>query len=118
MEQIVINFDSSEFDAFDSTQEFFCHSAMTLRDQTDRAVKQCVQAMELDYSPSQWNQKLHKTNNTAVTLDDADKYTENYGDVRGLYFAIHKHIMRSGVDEIEELERQLAAAKQRKGMGQ
>lgn len=112
MEQIVLNFDATGFDAFDSIHEFFTYHSLGLKDDNKRPIKQCVQAMEMDYSPSQWNQKLHQNNNTSVSLNDADAYSEKFGDVGWIYFAVHKHIIQRGsLTEIEELESRLAAAK-------
>lgn len=93
-EQITLNFDASEFDGYEKSQEFFKHAAMTTRDSKGEVIKQCVQAMEMDYSPSQWSQKLNKSNNTSVTLDDADKHTDLYGNVSWIYYLIHKHIIK------------------------
>jgi hypothetical protein len=114
-EQITLNFDANGFEAFDTIHEFFTYQSKGLRDGSGQPIKQCVQAMVLDYSPSQWNQKLQQTNNTAVSLNDADKYTEQYGDVSWIYFAVFKHIIQRGsIQEIEELERRLAEARARK----
>lgn len=116
MEQITLNFDASEFDGFEKIEEYFSHRTRAIRDEQGRAVKQAVQAMEMDYSPSQWSHKINRSNNTSVTLEDADRHTEIFGDVSWIYYAVHKHIIQRGnVDEIEELERRLAEAKARRG---
>lgn len=94
MEQITLNFDASEFDGYEGIHEFFSHSIKCTRDKDGKTVKQCVQAMEMDYSPSQWSHKTNKSNNTSVTLDDADKHTEIYGNVDWIYFALHKHVIK------------------------
>lgn len=93
MEQIILNFDASEFDGFDRTQEYFAFRTRTIRDEGGRPVKQCVQAMELDFSPSQWSQKLCESNNTTITLNDADKHTEIFGEVGWIHFLVQKHII-------------------------
>lgn len=114
MEQITLNFDASEFDGFDSLQEFYAHRTRRIKDRAGSVVKQCVQAMEMDYSPSQWSQKLNKSNNTALTLDDIDRHTELYGDVTWIYYAIHRHIIRGQKSREEllqlraEIDRQLS----------
>lgn len=95
MEQITLNYDASEFDGFDSTQEFFAHSTFGVKDDTGRNTKQCVQAMEMDMSPSQWAHKRNQSNNTAITLNDIDRHTEIFGDVRWIYYAIQKHIIKT-----------------------
>lgn len=116
MEQITLNYDASEFDGFESTQEFFAHSTFGIKDGDRRNVKQCVQAMEMDMSPSQWAHKRNQSNNTAITLNDIDRHTEIFGDVRWIYFAIQKHIIKSGKSKEEllklkaEIEKQLEAA--------
>ena len=116
MQQIILNFDASEFDAFERTQEFFSHATRTLKDEQGRTVKQCVQAMEVDLAPTQWNQKLNETNNTSVTLNDADKYTEFSGDSRWIEFAYWKHVIKKKKNRTqllklkEQIERELEAA--------
>lgn len=113
MEQITINFDASEFEGYESLQEFFAHMTCTVKDEQGRVIKQGVQAMEMDYSPSQWSQKRTESNNTALSLKDADKHTEIYGDVRWIYYAIQKHIIKKKRPREEllllkaEIERQL-----------
>lgn len=114
MEQITLNFDASEFEGFESLQEFFSYATRSVRDPDGRVVKQCVQAMQMDYSPSQWSQKINRLNNTAVSLDDADRHSELFGDVRWVYFAIQKHIInkKRNRDDLlrlrAEIDRQLA----------
>lgn len=116
MKQITLNFDASEFDGFESAQEFFAHCSRLIRDEDSRVIKQAVQAMEMDYSPSQWSHKLNKSNNTSLTLDDVERHTEIFGDVNWIYFLIQKHIIKPkrNRDQLlklrEEIERQLAEA--------
>lgn len=109
MEQITLNFDASEFEAYEGAQEFFAHSSKMTRDEQGRVVKGGVQAMEMDYSPSQWSHKLNKSNNTSVTLDDADKHTEIYGNTEWIYFLVKKHIIdkKRNLDELIQLRDQL-----------
>lgn len=113
MEQITLNFDASEFDGYETAQEFFAHMTCTVKDDAGRIVKQGVQAMELDYSPSQWSHKRTKSNNTAISLEDADKHTEIYGDVSWIYYLIQKHIIKKKRNREQllrlkaEIERQL-----------
>ena len=114
-EQITLNFDASEFEAFEGIHEFFSHGTKTVRDRNGRVIKQGVQAMEMDFSPSQWSQKVNQSNNTCVNLNDADDYTDRYDDVRWIHYAVWKHIIQKAREEdIEALERQLAEAKRRK----
>jgi len=113
MEQITLNFDASEFEAFNSVQEFYAHRTFSIRDDQGRVVKQGVQAMEMDYSPSQWSHKINKANNTSLTLEDADRHTDLYGDVAWIYYLIQKHIIKKKRNRDEllllraEIDRQL-----------
>lgn len=93
MEQITLNFDAREFDGFESIREYFSYRTRVTKDETGKVIKQAVQAMEMDYSPSQWSQKVNESNNTTITLNDADRFTETFGDVSWIYFAIQKHII-------------------------
>ncbi len=94
MEQITLNFDASEFDAFESVQEYFAHRTRLIKDDTGRAIKLGVQAMEMDMSPSQYSHKLNESNNTMLTLRDAEKHTEIFGDIGWVHFLIFKHILK------------------------
>lgn len=118
MEQITLNFDASEFDAFEYADEFFAHTTRTLKDDQGRTIKQAVQAMEMDYSPSQWSQKLNRSNNTAVTLRDADIHAEKFGGTDWICFLYYKHVIKPTREEdvIARLERELAVAKRLKGV--
>lgn len=113
MEQITLNFDADGYDAFEYADEFFAHATRSLRDEQGRTVKQAVQAMEMDYSPSQWSQKLNRSNNTAVSLRDADIHTEKFGNTDWICFLYYKHVVKPlrGESLVERLERELAAAK-------
>jgi hypothetical protein len=114
MEQIVLNFDASGFESFEGTHECFSHQTRCVRDESGRPIKQAVQAMEMDFSPSQWSQKVNQSNNTSVNLNDADHFTELYGDTTWIHYAVWKHIVCANRgDEIEQLEKQLAAARAR-----
>lgn len=111
-EQIKLDFDSSGFEAFKSTQHFFAHASLTIRDNDGRVITREVQAMEMDRAPSHWNHKCNETNNTSVNLNDADAYTELYGDTRWIHFAVWKHIIQAEKEvDIERLERELAEAR-------
>lgn len=114
MEQITLNFDASEFDGYNTTQEYFAHASRILRDDAGRIVQGQVQAMQMDYSPSHWSQKINKLNNASITLDDADRHTEIYGDVSWIYYLIHRHIIkkRKNLSDLlaarDEINRQIA----------
>jgi hypothetical protein len=117
MEQITLNFDAGEYDAFDYADEFFAHASRSVKDDEGRTVKQAAQAMVMDYSPTQWSQKLNRSNNTAVSLRDADIHTERFGGTDWICFLYYKHVIKPirGEDVVARLERELAAAKKMKG---
>lgn len=114
MEQITFNFDAREYDAFEYADEFFAHTVRSIKDEQGRIVKQAAQAMEMDYSPTQWSQKLNRSNNTAISLRDADVHTEIFGNIDWISFLYYKHVIKPqrGEDLVARLERELAAAKQ------
>lgn len=118
MEQITLNFDASEFDAFEYADDYFAHTTRLLKDENGRPVKQAIQAMEMDYSPTQWSHKLNRSNNTAVTLRDADIHAEKYGGTEWICYLYWKHVVKPAREEdvIARLERELAAAKRLKGV--
>ena len=91
-----------------------------MKDESGQALKKHYQAADLDMSPAQWSQKLNESNNTTITLNDAEAYTEKFGDVRWINFLVYKHIVapRRNVDELvrlrEQLDRQIADARNRR----
>lgn len=116
MEQIVLNFDASEFDGYETCREFFQRCAHTLKDSQGRQVFQKVIAAELDYSPSQWSQKLGEAGDARVTLNDAELYSEKFGDVEWINYLVYKHIIKKGRNRDallklrEDIDRQLREA--------
>ncbi|MEO0438582.1 MAG: hypothetical protein AAF098_16910 [Pseudomonadota bacterium] len=111
MNQITISFEASEFDAFANAQEQFRHMTYTIKDEKGETVKNCVQAMRMDYSPSQWSQKINSTNNTCVTIKDAEKHTEIFGETSWIKYLVWKHIIKPQRNrDIEEMRRELAEA--------
>jgi hypothetical protein len=94
MEQITLNFDASEFDGYQTCREYLQTCTHKLKDEQGRAVYQKTIAMELDYSPSQWSQKISQSGDARTTLDDAEKYTEHFGDVGWINYLVYKHIIK------------------------
>ena len=114
MEQIVLNFDASEFDGYETCREYLQKCTHNLKDDHGRTVYQKVIAMELNYAPSQWSQKLSETGDARVTLNDAEKYTSLFGDVNWIHYLVYKHIIKKGRNREAllklkaDIERQLA----------
>tara|TARA_Y100000310_G_scaffold301563_1_gene338144 strand:- start:625 stop:978 length:354 start_codon:yes stop_codon:yes gene_type:complete len=96
MEQIVLNFDASEFDGFGSCREYLQHATFNLRDSEGGKILQKVIAAELDYSPSQWSQKASESGDARITLNDAELYTEKFGDVSWIHYLVYQHIIKTG----------------------
>ena len=96
MEQIVLNFDASEFDGYETCREFLSYSTYNLKDREGRTVLQKAIAAELDYSPSQWSQKRSQSGDARITLDDAETYAEKFGDVSWIHYLVYRHIIKKG----------------------
>jgi len=111
MEQITLNFDSSEFDGYETAREYLAHCTHLLKDGFGRSVRQKAIAADLDYSPSQWSQKINQSGDARVTLDDVEDYTENFNDVGWIYYLVHKHIIKKhrNREELLKLKAQLDA---------
>lgn len=115
MEQIVLNFDATGFEGYESCREYFVHSTHTVKDDQGRRVFQKTIAMEMDYSPSHWSQKLGEAGDSRITLNDAEQYSEKFGDVRWIHYLVYKHIVKKKKNREqllrlkEEIERELAA---------
>lgn len=116
MEQIVLNFDASEFDGYESCREYLNRCTHNLRNSKGEPVFQKAIAADLDYSPSQWSQKISESGDARVTLNDAEKYAEVFGDVKWIYYLVYKHIIKKGRNTEallrlrDDIDRQLADA--------
>lgn len=114
MEQITLNFDASEFDGYGSCREFLQYTTHTIKDDAGRRIFQKAIAMEMDYSPTHWSQKISESGDSRITLNDAETYTEKFNDVRWIYYLIHKHIIKKSRNREEllklkaDIDRQLA----------
>lgn len=96
MEQIVLNFDASEFDGYESCREYLQYCTHSLKDKSGNRVLQKAIAADLDYSPSQWSQKISESGDARVTLNDAEAYAEKFGDVSWIHYLVYRHIIRKG----------------------
>lgn len=96
MEQITLNFDASEFDGYETCREYLSRCSHNLKDDQGRSVYQKTIAMELDYSPSQWSQKISETGDARITLNDAERYAEKFSDVSWIHYLVYKHIIKKG----------------------
>ena len=96
MEQIVLNFDASKFDGYETCREYLQHCTHGLIDDKGRSVLQKAIAAELDYSPSQWSQKISESGDARVTLTDAELYSDKFGDVDWINYLVYKHIIKKG----------------------
>lgn len=118
MEQIVLNFDASEFDGYETCREYLQHCSHVVKDDCGNQVFQKQIAMELDYSPSQWSQKISESGDARITLNDAEKYSDKFGDVQWIHYLVYKHIIKKGRDRDAliklraDIDRQLAATEQ------
>ncbi len=116
VQQIVLNFDATGFEGFETCREYFAHCTRTLKNDAGGAISQKYQAADMQMSPAQWSQKVNESNNTSVTLNDAEEYTSIYGDTRWINHLVYKHIILKGrnVDELkrlrDQLDRQIAAS--------
>jgi hypothetical protein len=120
VKQIVLNFDATGFEGFTSCRNYLSFCSQTLKDENGAVLKQHYQAADMSMAPSRWSNKLNETNNTTVTLNDAERYTEKFGDVRWINFLVWKHIVspKRNLDDLkrlrDELDAQIAAAGKRK----
>lgn len=115
-QQLLIDYEASEFEGFERTQEFFAYMSRTLRNEKGVIVAQKYQAADMEMSPAQFSQKLNESNNTSITLNDADRHTEIFGDTRWIEYAFWKHVVkrkknRQKLLELKaQIERELEAA--------
>jgi hypothetical protein len=111
VKQIVLNFDATGFEGFETCREYFAFGASTLRDEAGLALKKHYQAADMDLAPQQWGNKLNESNNTTITLNDAERYTEKFGDTRWINFLVWKHIVspKRNIDDLKRLRDELDA---------
>lgn len=108
-QQITLDFDATGFEGFETAREYFGHCSRTLRDSTGMSLKQHYQAADMGMSPPQWSNKLNESNNTTITLNDAEEYTQKFDDTRWINYLVFKHIIQKqrGVDDLVRLRDQL-----------
>lgn len=117
MEQVTLNFDSTGFENIPTLHDYIVRCSFSAKDEKGRTIHQNTQAMLIDRSPTQWNQKIHRTNNTCITVDDLEEYTLKVKDDRWLDYAFWKYRINdnSSVDELErmklEIEKKIEAKK-------
>lgn len=111
MQQITLNFDGSEFDGFESLREYL--QTRVIQICTERGIKQKAVAADMDLAPSCLTRKLAGAENDkrSLTVNDLEKYIETQRDTRPVLYLVHKFFGQISDDDIEELERQLAAKK-------
>lgn len=113
MEQITLNFNADKFEGYATCREYLQHCTHILKDEKGRPIRQKEIAMELDYSPSQWSQKISQSGDARTTLDDAEDYTDSFNDADWIYYLVHKHIIKKKRNREEllklkaDIERQL-----------
>lgn len=111
VKQIVLNFDSTGFEGFTSCRNYLSFCSQTLKGDNGGVLKQHYQAADMGLSPPLWSNKLNESNNKTVTLNDAERYTEKFGDTRWINFLVWKHIVspKRNIDDLKRLRDELDA---------
>lgn len=114
--QMTLNFEAGISGEFASLKEFIREEALPSLWQRRRIPKKHV-AADMDLSPSELTRKLSDNPNDPrnFTLEDLEKYVSTQGDLTPIYYLLDKY-GRGEDEEIAELEKRLAEARQRKGI--
>jgi hypothetical protein len=116
VQQIVLNFDASEFDGFATCREYLQERVVQLCSEKKKLQKMI--AADLDMAPSCLTRKLagSEGDKRRFSLDDFERYLSTQKDMKPLFYLIDRHLIESSDEEIQDLERRLAEAKaKRKG---
>lgn len=106
MEQLTINFEAGNVEAFKTCREFVAYRVH------HQGVAQKVIAADMDYSPSDLTRKLAQSPNDTrrFTLDDLEKFMAVTGDTSPVLYLAEKYLSGK-TDRIAELERELERLK-------
>lgn len=115
MQQITLNFEAGLVDSYPSCREYV---AARIHHQ---GRPQKTIAADMDYSPSHLSRKLAQNPDDSMrfTLDDLEKFMDVTGDTRPVLYLVEKYLAKVSTKELEQqiqqLQRKLAAAGKHKG---
>ncbi len=110
MKQIALNYDASDFDGYESASDYFAYRSRVLKDESGRHVKQPIQAMELDHSPTNWSQKINKLDGKSVSLDMAVIHAKKFREYGWIHYVIETVVLAQdeSIQELEKLQSAIA----------
>jgi hypothetical protein len=111
MSQICINFDASEFEGFATLREYM-QECVIKHCAASKKLQKTI-AADMDLAPSCLTRKLAGADGDkrSLTVGDLERYVETQRDMKPILYLVDKYLAEGTDDDIEELERQLAAKK-------
>lgn len=112
VEQLNIDFKPSVYAQYSSLREFIAEHVIPSIC-TERGVMRKSIAMDLDYAPSHFSQKVYGTGSSRLTVDDMEQIIDLYGTDEVLKYLAYKQARKQPKEALEaqiaELQKQLEA---------
>lgn len=114
--QLTIDFNPDVFGQYESCREFISDDDVPRLCSNPNVLKKMI-AADMDYSPSQFANKLHNNEGARFTLDDLELYMRVTGSVEPVKYLISKYLYNASQGELErqiaELQARLAEQQMR-----
>jgi len=111
--QLTIDFNPEIFGQYQSCREFIADDDVPRLCRDPRVLKKTI-AADMDYSPSQFANKLHGNEGARFTLDDLELYMQVTGSIEPIKYLLDKYVAKQAPEdiraEIDRLQRQLESA--------
>jgi len=111
--QLSIDFNPDIYGQHQTCREFIADDDVPRLCRDSRILKKTI-AADMDYSPSQFANKLHGNEGARFTLDDLETYMQVTGSLEPIKYLLAKYVAKQTPEEIkrqiEQLQRQLEEA--------
>ena len=100
MNQLSIDFNPDLYAQYSSCREFIADDDVPRLCRAPRVLKKTI-AADMDYSPSQFSNKLNGNEGARFTLDDLELYIDATGSVEPVKYLVAKYLYRQSANELQ-----------------
>ncbi len=98
--QLSIDFNPDTYGQYESCREFVAEDDVPRLCRHPRVLKKTI-AMDMDYSPSHFTNKLNNVEGHRFTLDDLEKYMQKTGSIEPIKYFIAKYLAKQSPAELQ-----------------